>query len=56
MTQKITGYNGQEPTIQRPEDTERILRILERQLDVLEQLATTFVFIPKGTQLTDLTP
>ena len=47
---KILSYVGNEPTIDRGQ-TDKILEIFSRQLDVIQQIATTFVLIPRGTNL-----
>lgn len=44
-------YAGKEPSVVRTEETAKILSIMESQLKILAQLATTMVFVQEGTRL-----
>lgn len=48
---KVISYSGQEPKVIPSEQTDKMLDIMAKQLDILLQMATTIVITPAGSAL-----
>lgn len=52
---RILGYKGQEPNLEKAQlIAEQVLKLMQTQLDIIREMAMNYVFIPDGTQVTEL--